>query len=316
MELYIEREFLDNFYLDYPANPSDAQIILRTIFKEYGDKRTYMNYSVQSPDELASLKAENPFFSELSIHFPPIEINDIEAHFFSNSNCTQTLIFTKEHKEWFESAENQGALCGSFENYESRIESFIKKTHFRIDLSEPFGGWSIFHFENLVPLNFIKLNDNYILTDKRQQRIDDNLVPILKNLINSRNTTDIEILSKDFNPEGQGSIEQIKEAALKRHRKLNSALANFNKSIRLVQNDLVRDFDPHDRILLSNFFMVDSGKGFNLIPFKTSNSQIICESIFNKYTYKRLKNHLKMISNYHKRLDNLSTLHFKKIGSR
>jgi len=59
--------------------------------------------------------------------------------------------------------------------------------------------------------------------------------------------------------------------------------------------------------------MFDSGKGFNLIPHKPSNSQIIVESIFSLYTYKRMKNHHRMHKFYLKKLEKLETVKFKSI---
>ena len=70
-------------------------------------------------------------------------------------------------------------------------------------------------------------------------------------------------------------------------------------------------FDFHDRIIQTNYSLTECGKGFNLSHSKKSNSQIISESIFDKYTYNRLKNHRKMQADYFKKLDSTETLKFK-----
>ena len=317
MELYIEKEFLDNFYLDYDnKHPRSAQKILRTIFKEYGGKKSLLTYSVNSPIELETLKTENPFFAELASHFPPIEIENIEDHYFNMSNAYQTIILTKKNYNWFEKAEERGAICMTFDNYEKKIQEFIESSHFRIDLSEDFRSWDVFEFCQNIPLTCLMINDNYILSNKSNQRMDDNVIQLLKKILHDRKTeTKIKVFTKDFNPDKPGTPDQFNEAALKRHKKLNSGLANFKKSIQTINNNLPTGHDLHDRVILSNYFMVDSGKGFNLIPHKKSNSQLLSESIFNKYTYKRLKNHLKMLDEYCSEIEWIESLYFKTIGN-
>ena len=56
---------------------------------------------------------------------------------------------------------------------------------------------------------------------------------------------------------------------------------------------------------------MDSGVGFNLMPMKKSDSQIISETIFEKYTYDRLKNLTKIQTAYLLKLKRLETLDFK-----
>lgn len=58
----------------------------------------------------------------------------------------------------------------------------------------------------------------------------------------------------------------------------------------------------HDRVLISNFFTIDSGVGFNLLPARASNSQILVETIFDKYTYKRINNLRKACNKYEQNL--------------
>ena len=144
--------------------------------------------------------------------------------------------------------------------------------------------------------------------------MDKNIIQLLKQLLKARKIeTKIRIFTKDFNPERPGTPDQINQAAKKRHNKLNSALANYKKTIQTINNNLPTEHDLHDRVILSNYFMVDSGKGFNLLPHKRSNSQLTSESIFNKYTYKRLRNHLKMLDQYYSEINKTDSVYFKTI---
>ena len=56
---------------------------------------------------------------------------------------------------------------------------------------------------------------------------------------------------------------------------------------------------------------MECGKGFNIIPAKPSNSQIISRTIFEKYTYNRLNRIQKNQKKYIDKLVQLDTLKFK-----
>lgn len=315
MELYIEKEFLDNFFASYDYNkPSQEQEIIKNILTEYEEIEWYYDQIIDTPEELALLKQENPFFALRCNHKTPIETEDFKNQFFLKSNCQQTLILTNESKDWFDSAQGRGAICLSFNNYEKRIKEIIERCHFKVDLSLPFLGWNLFQNFQILPLNFITINDSYIFTDKTNQKMDKNIIQMLKYFLNNRTEeVYIKILTKDFNPPQATNDKLIIESAYKRHQRLNSALANYSKKLLTVNNEHSRNFELHDRIITTNFLMIDSGKGFNLIPHKPSNSQIVVETIFNRYTYKRMRNHQKKQKEYLHKLSKLNTIKFKSI---
>ena len=314
MELYIEKEFLDNFYLEYDEDKlTPGQQALSCILKEYGEVDWFIDTEINDAETLEKLKLSNPFIAYRATYAPPIPVKSIKNHFFKNSRCRQTLIFTDNEEPWHKEAESTGALCFSSENFQNKIEGIIKKAHFKIDLSEDFKNWDFFNSVNQIPFNELLINDNYILTDKSQQLMDKNIIPFFKLLLDNKKDSEIKchIFTKDLNPTQPKGDDQIWEAVEKRHKKLNSGLANFKKKIRIVNNSVQTDhYDLHDRVLLTNFFSIDSGKGFNLIPHKKSNSQVVVETIFDKYTYKRIKNHLKIYEEYLKRFEHRKSLKF------
>ena len=143
------------------------------------------------------------------------------------------------------------------------------------------------------------------------QKLKDNIIPILQNLIfNKTENVNISILTKDLNPISS-KAEHLKEKAKKRHLKLNSIFANYKTKFSIFFSDFPFDFDLHDRSIATNFSFLECGKGFNLIPYKASNSQIISETIFDKYTYNRLKNINKNQLEYIDKLKKLETSKFK-----
>ena len=204
MELYIEKEFLDNFYIEVDQNNiTPEQKIVISILSEYGDKSVFMDYQVTKPDDLEHLKIENEYFALLcSGDKAPNEINSIEEHLFKLSDFKQTIVFMNDKKEWFSKAQKEGALCFHFENYKSEISSIVNQFHFRLDLNEAFEGWGFLEIFKNLEFNQIRISDGYILSDKDRQKIDDNIIPILKNIISSKNENriKIEILTKELNP--------------------------------------------------------------------------------------------------------------------
>lgn len=282
MELYIEKEFLDNFYLEYDEeNSTRGQKALAGILKEYGEVDWYIDAEIEDAETLENLKLSNPFFAYRATYSPPIPVKSLQDHFFKNSQCRQTLIFTDKEEAWLKEAESKGALCFSSGNFQNKIENIIEKAHFKIDLSEEFKNWDVFNSLNQIPFNELLVNDNYILTDKPQQLMDNNIIPFFKLLLSNKKESEIQclIFTKDLNPIQPKGDDQVWEAVEKRHKKLNSGLANFKKKIRIVNNSVQTDhYDLHDRVLLTNFFSIDSGKGFNLIPHKKSNSQVVVET--------------------------------------
>jgi hypothetical protein len=125
MELYIEKEFLDNFYIEVDQyNLSSEQKIIISILSEYGDKTVFMDYEVTKPEDLEQLKNENEYFAFLcSGDKAPTEINSIEEHLFNFSDFKQTIVFMNDKKDWFQKAEKEGALCFYFGNYKGHHQS-------------------------------------------------------------------------------------------------------------------------------------------------------------------------------------------------
>ncbi len=316
MELYIEKEFLDNFYLEFDeSSASSSQKIVATILKEYAEVECFIDCEIESLEQLDFLKSENSFFKAICDKSKsPLAVKSIKDYFFEKSKCEQTLIFTQNNKDWFNEAERKGALCFSYENYQHKIENISKECHFKIDLSEGFQGWGFLNNLKNTPFNKILVNDGYILTDKDSQKMADNLIPILQNIMdkNYQTKTDVEIYTKDLNPPQLGTFEQIKSEVDKKLRRLNSVFANYQLSIKIISNTLQKGkYDFHDRLIYLNYLIIDSPKGFNLMPYKKSNSQLTVETIFEKYTYNRLRNHKRMHDDYLKKIVNLETLEFK-----
>ena len=96
---------------------------------------------------------------------------------------------------------------------------------------------------------------------------------------------------------------------------LNSIFSNLQIRFSIYVSNLISNIDLHDRTVLTNFTILDSGVGFSLVGRKVSNSQLVSESIFEKYTYDRLKRLKKVQQKYIEKLnsDTFQSIKFYKL---
>ena len=294
MVLYIDKDFLEDFYLDFDNDP--IKIIVKNIITNYGDKKVFINYN---ENEFEKLKQENEFFSLICNTTVPLPIEDLEES-VKKSNFSQTLVFTKKSELWFESLENKGAWCFSFDNYEFKIKELIHKLHIKVDLGIPFNNWNALDFST-IPFNSIQITDGYILKDEKNSK--DNLIPLINSFVKAKKETiTIDLLVKELGAKNNLE-EKKKEFAKKQHTMLNSVFSNLQTRFSIYVSNLISNIDLHDRTVLTNFTILDSGVGFSLVGRKVSNSQLVSESIFEKYTYDRLKRLKKVQQKYIEKLN-------------
>jgi hypothetical protein len=296
MELFVEKEFFEEFELDYYCSEFKTEIqgIIYSLFSEFTKVNLFTNASVDFITECELLSKFTDNNLKITFNF------DFDNYFDNQSIfINQTLIFTKTPKNWFPSLKEKGALCFSYIDYENEIESFIYKTHFKVDLSDieniPIK-WNIFKFLN-QQTNFIIITDSYILCDRSGQRLKDNLIPLLKENLDEKHFYSIFIIT-------------VVDAEIdKKLRQIYSSLGNYKVKIYVFNRiSEIENIVLHDRILYSNYTITDSGKGFNLNSLKPVNSQILSASLFDKYTYKRFNNHLKELKTYIAKLEKFNKL--------
>jgi hypothetical protein len=279
MELFIEKEFLEDFEIDFDQNP--IKEIVKEIITSYGDKRVYINYN---QNNFAVLKVEYEFFALICNTTVPLPVESIETS-VKKSNCLQTLVFTKKEESWHKEMESKGAWCFSFDNYQTKIKSLIDKLHIKVDLSIPFNNWNTLDFST-IPFNSVQITDGYILKDEKN--IKENLIPLIASFVNlEKEKITIDLLVKEMGFK-MATEEKKKEFAKKQHGKLNSKFSKLI-NLKIYLSNLISDIDLHDRTVVTNFSILDSGVGFSIVNKKISNSQMISSSIFEKYTYDRLR---------------------------
>ena len=279
MELFIEKEFLEDFEIDFDQNP--IKEIVKEIITSYGDKRVYINYN---QNNFAVLKVEYEFFALICNTTVPLPVESIETS-VKKSNCLQTIVFTKKEESWHKEMESKGAWCFSFDNYQTKIKSLIDKLHIKVDLSIPFNNWNTLDFST-IPFNSVQITDGYILKDEKN--IKENLIPLIASFVNlEKEKITIDLLVKEMGFK-MATEEKKKEFAKKQYGKLNSKFSKLI-NLKIYLSNLISDIDLHDRTVVTNFSILDSGVGFSIVNKKISNSQMTSSSIFEKYTYDRLR---------------------------
>ncbi|GHA76634.1 hypothetical protein [Pontibacter akesuensis] len=123
------------------------------------------------------------------------------------------------------------------------------------------------------PINSVLIVDGYILSDKSQQRIDNNLKPLLKSLLPNKKTdvpVDITIITEE---QSKTSNFQALQQSLVNYLKEELTELEFSLSIVRFDRNLLyklktEGFSIHDRRIITNYFWIESGIGFNIINDK------------------------------------------------
>jgi hypothetical protein len=124
------------------------------------------------------------------------------------------------------------------------------------------------------PLNSIIIFDKFILSNKHNQKIDTNIKPLLNKLLYfypKDTTVDIMIIAEydkvaDINKDMNNKLKAIQENIRKSIRsqyndiKLNVSIVKYD-----TKNQFAEEFvEEYDRFILTNYFFITSGSGFNL----------------------------------------------------
>jgi len=315
MQLFFEQEFLNDYYLENDKhNLSEAQKILNKLFNEFTELEIFLD--CETEEEIFIQFDQNNILKNILTNNPNVKpIGCFEIYFKAYDKPKQALVFLRHTSDWSKTLFSKGFLCFFYDTYEQSIIEIVSKLHFRIDLSEiinsSFKGWEEFERFVVLPINAMVLSDKYILSDKSGQEINKNLIPFLISILEGKQEVNIEIailtdqIIENTNYKGADKSTKEFEKVKERYSYLNSKFARYNVKFSILKNHErnITNFELHDRIVYTNYSILEIGKGFNLSKNISndkllSNSQILCETIFDKYTYIRLKNHFKMLADY------------------
>lgn len=304
MHLYIEADFLIDFEILFEENKHHRSWnVLHRVFTEFtGIKLLF--------DSEKKLTEQSYYYSRLTDLNPKTEeVGTFDQYFSSKSSlANQTLILSCKELSDSNKIHEMGGLQFTFENFPSKIEAFLETNDREFDFSDPElkFQWNDLLFLSEIPFLNLVIADSYILADKSTQKITDNLIPLLSILLKRKNEKcNVSIFTKDILNSDQlrkrtDEIEIVKN----RHQFIQSKLANKIKKLCIIKIDPDKSFyDQHDRYIYTPFCIISCGKGFNLFPFKSNNSEIRSTTFFNKATYRKLQHHYKNLNEVVEKLD-------------
>ena len=182
-----------------------------------------------------------------------------------------------------------------------------------------FNEWDDLSFISKVPNHSIFIVDKYILSDKTGNKLSDNLIPLLEHLLPQKynGVFHISILSeKIMENEKSKTIQQRAETV---HRKLNTHFARYKDrfSFKFTIIHYNPDFNPsknsdlHDRYIYTNYFTIESPKGFDLFKGKERklvNSKVTVHFNFERLQAKVLNAHMEALRNYKDKMERMEIL--------
>lgn len=318
MEIYLDKDFARNFWASQLSNTS--------IWKDFKDnflnQVRYFNLITNYASEDEMLKSENGrlFYKIFSAKVRGIkytgEINKNkwvnDANYSSGGYKFYLIEFTDSD---LISISNKGYEIISTTTLEDRWSNYlIKKIDKAIDIpanqSNPdlFNSWKDLKIVSKCPTNSIIIIDNYILCDTKGQRIEDNLIPALDNLVPQKHegTLDVLIVSEKI----QSNVKSI-DISTKAKEIHDQLIKYFEKypSIEFKFKILIHDktFHPedgmeiHDRIIFTNYYTLTCGVGFNLFngrKRKCVNSEVQIRFNFQPYEMQKYPRHLISLKKY------------------
>ncbi|EJF10592.1 hypothetical protein [Pontibacter sp. BAB1700] len=295
MEVYLDRNFLDGFKYDLEGQKSGFNNFLKFI-RSLGSRIMLIgNYASfgELSEHIKSNGLANQLFDEPITYYsiPDLLLKLDDVNFYSQGSSLK-IFFVDESKARCTELENKFGYY--FFSPKSLAESWSSRNNFS---DEEIGRYFItskdtfkneLRFDNWSklgaighPLNSIVIVDKYILCDKKNQGIYYNLMQLLIELVpNCQNELPIQItiitekgLSDDVNEEkrlveDREYFKQVRKDLIY-YLKDQRAYNTFNLSIivldKRTQRKLREDgFEIHDRRILTTYYWIEAGKGFNL----------------------------------------------------
>ena len=269
---YLDAEFLEDFFKQKPTNvESDGEEleIWRHWLRFIRDKSDIdLTVTVDSTD--LSYNINTAFTRELidgylqgkeHISINSKKLDSVTARDLVVNSEKPTFIFRNKLQNAEITEEKTGFCCIDGTSFFEKWQHYFKAKSYAISKStvpNQLEKWSDLFLDYRYPSNAFVIVDNYIFNYK--PNINNNLLKIIKEILQSsknvKTEIDLIIVSEHFykeNGENEVSIDKL-------HNEIIRYLRNF--SILNVNLCLVKA-KYHDRLILSNYFVMDSGNSFN-----------------------------------------------------
>lgn len=329
MRIFLDKEFVRNFW----SVSWNKEVVLehfRTQFlRNTKDAIIFTNYS--SLDEISENDEDTFFLEELFEGVPKMEFNinladkDVLAE-HSNEGGFKMFFIEQDEKLNGQLEKELGyEFVSSYtinEKWERhyRNRSVIKTLSLPPDKNDPdiFNDWSDLEFVSESPNNSILLIDKYILSDKSNNRLKNNLFPLLKSILpkNAETPLYLTIIAGEVLSENSRVPVTI-ERAEKVYRQIHSFLAQYKYPkvfLTIINNDKMfypGELDMHDRVIYTNSYYLKSTKGWDLFingKRKIVNSTVEVFFNFQRFQMKELRGHFAMINEYIRKMKRMEVM--------
>lgn len=341
LELALDRAFVDNFHTAFIESDEYADDFYKYFIRNLQKFKLITNYA--DIEDLMQEAKDNPLLELIIERIPVIEYDQnfdvlIDSPGFPQNGSPIKLILSGDNntqcinrrKRFGLEYLNPSNLKDRWPLYFSRRTDINKKTTNDPEIPDDFrfDSWDcIKPFAH--PINAIIIVDFYLLCWEREDElinnIKNNIAPLLEVLLLEASTEvpiNITFISefKDKPPKKQ--VERVKtsrqqiEAAIG---KITSRPFNLNILVHNKRNYTTDFQEFHDRIIITNYFYINCGAGFNIGSRKAGvgvfdkpgkinkirhNSEIQFRSILNIQNYWTAFKDLKQLDIYCKRLEN------------
>ena len=324
MTIFLDKEFVRNFWSvswskDAVLEHFKTQFLLNT-----NNAIIFTNYS--SLEEIAENEEDTFFLEVLFEDVPDMEYNinfSDKDVLIEQSNKGGFNIFFIEQDDrsngQLESELGYEFISSNTINekwgrhYKNR--SIVKTTSLFPNDNDPdiLNSWKDLKFLSEVPNNSIILIDKYILSDNYNNRLKDNLFPLLESILPNKLNSPLyltiiskEILSSRYHIPIIERVERV-------YQQIHSFLAKYKHLevvLTIINNDnsfYPKGMELHDRLIYTNYYYLMSSKGwdiFNKNGRRIGNSRVNIEFNFQRFQMKELRGHFKIIKEYLKELRN------------
>jgi hypothetical protein len=345
LELFLDKEFANNYHLVYQGEKVYVDDFQNYFLKEIKNLTLITNYF--DFEDLTNKVKENAFLEHIigcipKIIYHPDLLNEINSKEFPDIGSPFKLILTGQktdvcnyrRKRFGLEFINPTNLSDRWQlHYSRRIDMNRKTTKdSEIPDDQRFDSWEkIKSFSH--PLNSIILIDRYLLKWKTKKEFEkdlkNNILPLFKNLLIERaDETPIEIMivsEFEENPK-EDSIRESHSRLVTRLREETKKVINLNLiAYKKFSSKTIYPF--HDRLIITNYFYIESGAGFKIFDNNgiretiETNTEIKFRSIFNiqnvfsvLYDLKQLGIYCKKQENSPARMDSIN--YYPKVANR
>lgn len=296
MRVYVEPGFIDHL-LSLPKDQNNAVKILWNIINDYSEVTWLFNTSVTFAD-FERWEISNNFYSSISTKGSNQVLldRDFKTEILNNNHSSQ-LLLTETSEPWHSEIENDAVVL-TVENFTSVIEKMANDFSFKF-IPDDNTHWNEFNSLKHSCVREITITDKYLidkfLKTSDIRKLEPNFIYLLKKILRKGDyvlNLFIKSADADF-----GKYEELnKKLQILVNYTIDKVGANI--SFKIVNAELDRNYNFHDRNIFSPYFIVKAGQGFTRDNSKKINTEVESYSLFDKWGYNLIRHRRRLCNDY------------------